>query len=184
MNIITIHGIGFNFDEPNTFGPYLTEHLKKYGEITNCHMPLGENLTFKNWENELNKFKNNLNEKTIVVAHSLGTLFVLIFLNKYNLKINTLISIGAGYNTDYLKNSTFKDFVPTKEDFSYCNKNIKNKFMIFSEKDRFFSEKHQQDYIKLLGAQPVYIPGQGHFGRTEGVTEIPKVVEIVDALVK
>ena len=184
MNIITIHGIGFNFDEPNTFGPWLSERLKKYGSLTNCHFALGDDLTFKNWEKELDKYKNKLTENTTVVAHSLGTLFVLIYLRKNNLKIGSLISIGAGYNTDYLKNPTYKDFVPSKEDFEYCKNNINNRFMIFSEKDRFFNEKHQQDYIHYLGAKPVYVVGQGHFGRTEGITKIPKVLEIMEEITK
>ena len=56
--------------------------------------------------------------------------------------------------------------------------------MIFSEKDRFFNEKHQQDYIHYLGAKPVYVLGQGHFGRTEGITKIPKVLEIMEEITK
>ena len=184
MEIITIHGIGFNFDEPNTFGPWLSEKLRSYGTLTNCHMPLGDELTFENWESVLNNFKDKLNENTTIVAHSLGTLFVLIYLNKHNKKIKNLISIGAGYNPEYLKNDTYKDFVPSIEDFEYCKRNIQNKFMVFSEKDRFFSEKHQQDYINFLGAKPIYIPGQGHFGRTEGVTKIPKVIELMEELSK
>ena len=184
MNIVTVHGIGFNFDEPNTFGPWLSKRLQKYGNLTNCHFPLGEGITFANWEKELDKFKDNLNENSTVVAHSLGTLFILIYLRKNNLKISSLISIAAGYNPAYLNDPTYKDFVPSEQDFEYCKENIKNRYMIFSERDRFFGEKHQQSYIEHLGAESVYLAGQGHFGRKEGVTQIPKVIDIMNEITR
>ena len=74
---------------------------------------------------ELDKFKDNLNENSTVVAHSLGTLFILIYLRKNNLKISSLISIAAGYNPAYLNDPTYKDFVPSEQDFEYCKENIK-----------------------------------------------------------
>ena len=183
VNFVSVHGIGFNFDEENTFGPWLSERLKRYGKLTNCHFPLGDQMTFKNWELELDKHKQELNQNTTVVAHSLGALFILIYLKKNNLKIGSLISIGAGYNTAYSNHPIYKDFVPSASDFEYCKNNITNRFMIYSDNDRFFTEEHQQSYIKNLDAQPVYVKGQGHFGRSDGVAEIPAAVDVLKAII-
>lgn len=182
MKFVTIHGTGFNFDEPNTFGPYLTGELSEFGEVYNLHLPLGEKISYANWCNEVDKNVNLFTEDTIVIAHSLGTFFVPKYLAAKKLQINTFIAIAGGLPNDNEYGTLDKfatQFKLSKEDCEYIKYNVKNRCFIYSDNDRYFNSDMQQRYINNMNADGIYVEGKGHFGRTEKVTEIPEVIEIV-----
>ncbi len=177
MNFVTFHGMGFNFDEKDTFGPNLTNKLQQFGEVYNCHFDLN-NLEYTNWEETAkNLIKDNLiTPNTIIFAHSLGTLFAIKFLAKFNLTPKALISIAGGYHPQMSLHPLLKTFTPTIIDFDFIKHNVKNKVFIYSNNDRFFDELMQQNYIKAGDFKPVFVPNKGHFGRTEKVLDLDEAI--------
>ena len=185
MNFVTVHGIGFNFTEPETFGPYIVSNLENLGPVYNCKFPLGDQIKYDIWESVLEKAISSgeveLNEKTIVIAHSLGTMFFPKFIAKHNIKVFGLIAIAGGFYPGY-KGPT-DDFMPTTDEMAYAKNNIKVKHFIYSNNDRYFLPEIQQNYLNAIDAEPHFIPGKGHFGRTEKITSIPEVISIANTLI-
>ena len=181
MNFVTIHGLGFDFTQEGTFGPYVISKLKQFGDVYNCKFPLGDQLIYSVWEKTLELAINNndvkLDQDTIVVAHSLGTMFLPKFITRHNIKLKGFIAIAGGYYPGY-KGPT-DDFMPTAEEMKYAKNNIKEKHFVYSDNDRYFIKETQQNYITSIDAIPHFIPGKGHFGRTEKITEIPEIEQIV-----
>ena len=184
QKFISFHGMGFDFDEPNTFGPWLTQYVKKFGPVHHCKFPL-DRLTYKDWE-QTAKDDNNcvIDEKTIIIAHSLGTLFLPKFLHKYGLKPKAVVCIAGGYTSLFCHHKELGSFAPTKEDFLYVRENVDNRYFVYSSPDRFFSEDMQKEYAGLMGAESMFLSGYGHFGRTEGVTKIPELEGLIEQIVK
>ena len=184
MKFLTVHGLGFNFEEEGTFGPYIINVLNKYGSVTNAKFPLGDGLTPQNWENGMkNLLKTfDIDNQTIIVCHSLGTLFTPKFLAENKLKPYGIICIAGGYPTDYV--GPLLAFAPQPEQMEWCKQNIKKRSFIYSSHDGYFNESAQQSYIEHIGAKPYFLEGYGHFGRADHITDLPILEQVVLDMMK
>ena len=185
-NIFVIHG--YNGDTSETFGPYIQKECEKRNiECFFPTFPIKQNATFENWAEGMDEFleKNLLNEETIVIAHSLGTLFWPRYATLRNIKIHTFISI-AGFTEDHSGREDLSEvverFKPTEEDYKNFVKLTKNRFSIYSDNDHLNPQKELEKYAETIKAKKVFMEGMGHFGRKSGVKELPEVVKIIDEI--
>lgn len=150
--------------------------------------PLRAEASPESWGKVLDEYriKGLLNSESLVITHSIGTQFIPKYLAKYNIDINTFVSV-AGFvdyvgRTDYLKNVT-EIFEIADEEFSKCKELIKNRFAIYSDNDMNPIEKCIK-YADKLGANKILVEGAGHFTKENGVTEIETLNAIMDNYLK
>lgn len=182
MNCIILHGMSSYLED--SFGINLSNRIKNMGfNILLPHFPLNEKITLEKWENIAKEYSSFFNN-SLVICHSLSTLFILKFLRKYNLSCKALITIAGGYSNE-IENEKYiylKDFIPTIQDFSYAKNNIMHRFSLYSNNDHIFSQKQLLDYISLLDSKPIFLENCGHFGVSSGIKDIPEVEMIIKTI--
>ena len=179
MNCILLHGMSFYLEQG--FGSGVIERAKKLGlNIIIPHFTLEKDITFDNWEKTALKYKQYFSD-SIVICHSLSTLFILKFFNKHNLKCRGLITVAGGYTNEIVIPSYLylKKFIPSIDDFEYVKNAINSRYSFYSNEDHIFSDKQLQDYISMLASKPVFLKNRGHFGLRTGIKDIPEIEEVL-----
>ncbi|MBO4412867.1 MAG: alpha/beta hydrolase [Clostridia bacterium] len=177
MNIILLHGMSCRLED--CWKEYIVNLAKELNiQFFAPACPLNEDITLKNWFEDVDKFKNSINTETVFICHSLSTNFIVKYLAKSNLKAKAIISVAGGLaSKDRMK--YLKDFIFTKKEAQYVVDNIKHRYNIFSNNDNIWTKEEIQNYCYALQTQNIIVDGAGHFGRRSGVKEIPEIKEII-----
>lgn len=182
-NLFIIHG--YNGDTLETFGEYVKKESEKLGfEVYMPRFPIKQDATYNGWTEVMNKYLENglINENTVIVAHSLGTLFTPRYLADKDKKIGLYISI-AGFLKDNSGREDIEkvvnEFKPTEEQIDISIKLMNNKYAIYSDNDHLNPIEELAKYAERLNATKKFIKGVGHMGRKSGVKEIPEIIEII-----
>lgn len=163
-----------------------------------CHFPIQtpENLIihYSDWKNGLDEIYNQgkINENTIVIAHSLGTIAFVKWLSEKNIKVNTFISLaGVGGLVDKkeagikasikrtVMNSFGKDFMPSDDDFKKFKENVKIRHSFYSDNDHLFTEETLKSFAGKIDANTTVTKGQGHYSRTLNIKYVPYLRNVI-----
>ena len=180
MNCILMHGMSSHLEQ--TFGEKVALRAKNAGfDVCFPHFPLKKDITLDGWYKVAEKYINLIDKDSVIICHSLSTLFILKFLRKYKLDCHTLIAVAGGYDSE-INDEKFlylKDFMPSMLDFEYVKQHTGQRYAIYSNDDHIFSQKQLHNYIEMLQAQPIFIKDCGHFGMTSGVKDIPIITHLL-----
>ena len=85
-NYFVIHALG------NTAEDYWYSYIKKIVESGGgtCFLPTLppiENMSYSSWAKEFDKYKMNINEDSVMIGHSTGSIFIVKYLMENKLKI-------------------------------------------------------------------------------------------------
>lgn len=184
-NLVVIHGVNGGINE--TFGPYLEEEVKSRGiNYYAPEFPVKKEATYEKWAEVLDGiFEQGLiDENTIIVAHSLGNIFIVRYLLSKKQSIGLYIGL-AGF-ADYKSNER-KDLEEIVNNFKIPVENIKNvirlmpkRFSLYSDNDHILKQEDMEAFANLINSNKVFIPNIGHMGKKSGIKEIPQIIEIID----
>lgn len=185
LSLIVLHGMSCYLEE--CWLPKLIENANKLeiSEIIVPHFPLLKDITYEKWENIFSKSLNKINENTIIIAHSLSTLFIIRFIFKFGLSFKALICIGGGYTkkiTEEYKHLV--DFLPNEKEFNFAKNHIKNRFHIFSDNDTIWTQQQIKKYNEFLHPVQIKTHNCGHYGRQSQIKEIKELNLILKSLIK
>lgn len=171
-NVMIIHS--YNGDTADSFACDVEEKCRENGvEYHFPHFPVRRQASYESWKRIMDK--ENINEETILIAHSLGTQFVPKYLAETNRKIDTYISV-AGY-LHYEGRSDLEEinrnFEPSAADFEKCRTLIRRRISLYSDNDRMNPLAKLEAYADALDGQKVQVNGAGHFDPASGVRELP-----------
>lgn len=143
--------------------------------------PIRENATYESWEQVLNEYKAILNKDSIVIAHSLGTLFFPKYVAKNNIEINTYVSVAGFlcYTGREDLERIIKKFVPSETEMETSTRLINNIYSIYSDNDEMNSIQNLEQYANKLKANKILIKGAGHFNPKSKIKDIQELREIV-----
>ena len=128
----------------------------------------------------MTRIEDKINEETVLIGHSLGTAFILNYLEKTSKKIKAAILVAAfhrqlGIQYDEI-NRTFVD-----RQFNW--EKIKascNKFFIFnSDNDPWIPLQTAQELAKNLDAELNVIHDGGHLNKESGYGDFPLLLETI-----
>lgn len=182
-NAIILHGMSADLDA--CFGMKLKEDLKGLGfSIFEPKFVLHPNITLEKWEEEMDKFKGAFNKDAVLICHSLGTMFILKYLKKNELKVKMLITVAGGtvLKKEDCKIPYLLPFLPSESEFKWARENCEIKYSIFNRNDDIWRMQDIEAYNSRLGSTVVELPYGEHFGRKSGVKEIPEIIEIVKTI--
>lgn len=181
-NVFIIHS--YNGDTEYSFAP----SIKILCEKNNINyyfpkFPIIQEATYESWENVLNEYRTKrfLNENSIVISHSLGTLFIPKYLARNNIKIDTYVSVAGFLNykgREDLEN-IMKRFFPSQEEFEKCQTLVNNIYSIYSDNDEMNPIKNLEDYADSLIAKKILIKNAGHFNPKSNIKEIKELNNII-----
>lgn len=142
-------------------------------------LPGGENPHSKVWLEIIDKEVKGSRNPVVLVGHSLGTRAALLYLDKFERKVDTVILIAA-FDNRYLENRNrrdecYSDFFDYPINIEKVKK-LTDKFIVVHSRDDDSIDYSQGKKIsKELGAKLVTYEHMGHFSGEEKVEENAKV---------
>ena len=154
----------------------LFQEFNKLGvELSIPALPGGEHPHGKEWLEIIDREVKNSENPIVLVGHSLGARAVLLYLDKFEKKVDTMILISSP-NNDFEKNrkergGNFADFFDYAVDIEKIKK-LANKFIVaHSKDDDSIPYAHGVEIAKQLGAEFLSYENMGHFSKDERAEE-------------
>lgn len=198
MKFLILHG-SFGSSEGNWF-PSLRDNLEilnqkvvlpqfpveDWAEVTSkgrSYVPLHQNLG--NWMTffEKNVYPEVKEENIVIITHSLGALFFLHFLGKFDLNVDAAILVSpflfVQSNDDLwqidLVNATFY-----KEDFDFVrlSDQILQSYVLYSDNDPYMPVDRPLEFAQKLGSSTIQVLGGKHLDADVNLREFPLVLEL------
>ena len=180
-NVLLIHG--FN-GIPKIFY-YFKKELEVQGyKVIIPQFPIREEINISAYFKVFDMYKDIMNEKLIVVAHSIGNPMFIKYICKNNIKIGLYISLAGFARPFYVEGKEILNQIikPLKISDEEKNKNvnlIKEKYSIYSDNDHIVPFEILEEYPVVINSKPVFISGIGHMGKKIGLEELPEVIKII-----
>lgn len=178
--IIFVHG--YTASSQADWYPSIKPELNKLGvDYSIPDLPGEEQPHARDWVEIIKKEVQATTKPVVLVGHSLGTRAILLYLDKYQTKVDTVILIASLSNE--VKNAerrggeAYPDFFEYKIDMGSIKK-LANKFVVMHSKDddSLDYEEHGVALSKELGVELLSYDGRGHFYAPENA---PYVLEVL-----
>lgn len=179
-NILIVHG-AYGHPGENWF-PWLKSELEKLGHrVFVPKFPTPENQSLQNWLNILKDYEQYLDEKSIVVGHSIGPAFLLTVLEKNKSKAAFFVAGFVGGFTGKWADPTFdkinKTIAEKKFDWHKIKKNCKKFYSFYSDNDPYVPPEKASELGKYLGVKPILVKNAGHFNEDAGYNKFELLLE-------
>ena len=175
---IIIHGL--NGSPEGHWQHFLHEDLRERGEkVFFPQFPNNNSPNLELWLKYFDKYKNHIHENTIIIAHSMGVIFWLHFIEKnFNIKIKKCILV-APPSRDFLERheytKSFSNFVLDKNLFHRVNK---SSLLIATANDEYCIPEAKEAF-GLLDIEYYSLPPKaGHINILSGYGKWEKILEI------
>ena len=169
--IIFVHG--YTASSQADWYPAIKPELDRLGvDYSIPDLPGGENPHSADWVEIIKKEVDLSSKPVVLVGHSLGTRAVLLYLDKYQRKVDTVILIAPLSNdianAERRGGEDYPDFFEYKIDLQRIKK-LANKFVIAHSRDdsSLDYEKHGVSMAKELGVDLITFEGRDHFSDPE-----------------
>jgi len=177
-NYIILHG-SFGSCEGNWF-PWLKEKLEEKNlKVEVPQMPVGVgNQNYENWSSEFSKL--DINENTIIIAHSIAPVFVCKYLINNKIKVKKLIFV-CGFNNYLGINEEFDTvnkpmFIDNLSDVKeYCNDIV----CYYSDNDPYVKFEVEKDFADTISNRQYVVEGAGHINSESGYTKFEDILKEV-----
>jgi len=188
-NIFVLHSL--NGDTLKMWGQDVKEKFEeKKIDVIMPEFPIREDSRYEKFRNILKLYLDNgqLNENSIVIAHSIGNAYFVRFCMEMNLKPKVYIAVAPGAVYEYL--STRNDYIVEvkkqayvkQEAFEYMKKlNIK-KYCLYSDEDDNNFEKFTR-FIADTSSEGIYLKHYNHFDGYHRIYKIPELIELINKLI-
>jgi hypothetical protein len=178
-----IHGSYGNPDE-NWF-PWLKTELEKIDIKTFVpKFPTPINQTLEEWMQVFKEYRENLNENSIIVGHSIGCAFLLSVLEKIDVRINAsfLVSGFLGLLGNDFYDRISSTFTQKEFDWEKIKNNCSNFLIYNSDNDPYVPLEKGKEIAENLNAKLKVINRAGHFNEKSGYTKFELLLEDIKNL--
>jgi len=173
--IFVLHGYSASIDD-HWFLDLKHQIEDEHTTVTLIPFPDSEHPDVDAWQKVLDQQIPSVDENTYFVAHSLGVITLLHFLQRHdyqNIRGMILVSGFSGFISD---SSVLNSYITkSKVDTNYF-KSIKKKLVYLSNNDDLVPPKLTIELAKEIDAPYITVPNGGHFLGREGYTEFPQLV--------
>lgn len=176
--VILVHG--YSSSPKKKKYKIISRELEKLGvEHSIPALPGGEHPRSKEWLEIIDKEVKGVDKPVVLAGHSLGTRAILLYLDKFEQKVDSVILIGA-FNNDFKENrkkreGNYKDFFDYALNIEKVKK-LADKFIVVHSKDDDSIDYQQGVEIsRELGAELITYENMIHFSGEERAEENAKV---------
>jgi predicted alpha/beta hydrolase family esterase len=183
---VIIHG-AYGFPGENWF-PWLAEQLKKKGaKAIVPTFPTPEGQTLDTWLNVFNKEVGKLDNKTVLIGHSLGTLFILRVLERAQNSIKAAFLVSSLANRelgipdfDNIKTT----FVAGDVDWEKIRSKSEAFYVYHSDNDPYIQPALGLEVAINLRTDLRIIHNGGHINTAAGFTKFDRLLVDIENFVK
>ena len=180
-NYFIIHG-SFGSPYVNWFS-WLQDFIKDGGEENKVYVPQFPTgvgyQNYENWSKLLNYYKDLglINEKTIIIAHSIAPAFISKFLIQNKIKVKKLIFV-CGFNNYFGINEEYDTvngsmYIENIEDVKdYANEII----CFYSDNDPYVKYDAEKDFADKVATEQILLKDAGHINSEAGYDTFEDIV--------
>ncbi|MEK7151584.1 MAG: alpha/beta hydrolase [Patescibacteria group bacterium] len=186
--VFIIHGWS-GYPEEGWF-PWLKKELESRSfEVSVPVMPNTDEPKIKEWVPYLAELVGEPDENTYLVGHSIGCQTILRYLESIDRKVGGAVFVAGWFVLSDLETEEEKrirkPWIETPVDFVKIKQNAPKVVAIFSKDDDVVPfEENKNKFEKELSAKIIIENGKGHFSGSDGVTELPSVLEAILGMFK
>ena len=182
--VIFVHG--YTSSPKKTKYQLIAKKLQTLGiDYSIPQMPGGEYPHSKDWLEIINREVNDSKDPVVLVGHSLGTRAILLYLNKYHQKVDTVVLISPSDQKSKEKvKGNMADFYNVNLNFEKI-KNLAGKFLVVHSKDDdTLPYEGGVGISKKLDSEFISYDNMGHFsGEENAERNATAFVEIVKSVI-
>lgn len=147
-------------------------------------MPPPINQSLESWFNTYEaKIYPYINKRDQIsfVGHSLGPLFTLHVVNKFNLKLESAIFVAPfleKLNKSWQIDNANSSFYKNDFDFKKLKNLIPDSYSLFSENDPYVDEKYSLSFAEKMNSKIIKIKGAKHLNSEIGLLDFSLVFEL------
>lgn len=180
MNFIIIHGVYSNPDG-NWFLWLKNELEKKGNDVIVPKFPTPLDQTKESWLRTIGKYEGRINSETVLIGHSLGSVFILNYLGQTGKKIKAAFLVAGfhkqlGSPYDKLNAS----FLSKEFDWQKIRQNCGKFFVIASDNDEFISINISKELSNNLNAELTIVRNGGHLNSKSGYDKFPELLRYIE----
>lgn len=195
MKFLLFHG-AFGRPESNWF-PELKDKLESLGqEVIAPRFPVDswddvtrngpsappKHQSLENWLAAFEDVRKPLQGKKLCfIGHSLGPLFILHVVERYNIKLDCaffvspfLDKLNRSWQIDHVNQSFYK----TDFDFGKLKKLIPISYVLYSDNDPYVDKNHSVFFAKSLDSSLIFVKKAGHMNSEVNLNEFPLVLDL------
>ncbi len=180
MKIILIHGFAATI-QSNWF-PWIEKKVNHELGISVQAISLPNSIkpNLHEWIESLNEEVSDPDETTLFIAHSLGCITLLKYIERLptNVIIGGIILISA-FDERIPLIPLINPFVEKKPDYAVITSKVKNIKVVSSTNDVIVPSKYTKKVAKELQTTLIEIPKAGHFTTQDGYTSFPELYSLV-----
>lgn len=153
--------------------PWLKSELETLGcQVTVPRFPTPQGQSLESWLEILNKYEKQITDRTILIGHSLGGLFLLRVLERLSHPVAAAFFVAAPIGVKpilyYEGDEKFSGF---SFDWTEIKKKAKHFFVYHSDNDPYVSLGNGEELARRLGVKLTFIPSAGHLNAESGYTK-------------
>ncbi|WP_336006163.1 RBBP9/YdeN family alpha/beta hydrolase [Acinetobacter pittii] len=174
--IFVLHGYSASIDD-HWFLDLKHQIEDEHTTVTLIPFPDSENPDVEAWQKVLDQQIPSVDKNTYFVAHSLGVITLLHFLQRHeyqNIGGMILVSGFSGFISD---SSVLNSYITKSKVDTNDFKGIKKKLVYLSDNDDLVPPKLTIELAKEIDAPYITVPNGGHFLGREGYTKFPQLVD-------
>ena len=179
--IFLIHGYN---GIPKIF-EYFKDKLSSKGfEVTMPSFPTQTDINQERFFAVFNKYRDKINENTILIAHSIGNIMAMKYLCQNNFRVKGYISL-AGFGEPFIKegyddlNNVVKPLSLSDPELAKIPELVGRSYSIYSNNDHIVPLEILKKYPKIINAKDYFIENIGHMGKKSGLEKLPEVIDII-----
>jgi len=174
--IFVLHGYSASIDD-HWFLDLKHQIENENTTVTLIPFPDSENPDVDAWQKVLDQQIPKVDENTYFVAHSLGVITLLHFLQRHDYQNIGGMILVSGFSGLISDSSVLNSYITkSKVDTDYF-KGIKKKLVYLSDNDDLVPPKLTIELAKEIDAPYITVPNGGHFLGREGYTKFPQLVD-------
>lgn len=119
-------------------------------------------------------------EPVCFIGHSLGPVFILHILEKYQLQLDSAIFVAPFYKPipEWEFNAVNNTFYKTDFDYEALKKQLQISYSLFSDNDSHVPMQQPIDFSDKMGSSKIVVKGGAHLNADTGYTTFPLVLEL------
>ncbi|OQP84250.1 hypothetical protein BTR14_20080 [Rhizobium rhizosphaerae] len=159
--------------------PWLGRALERHGlDVTIAAMPESQAPRPDVWAETLQVLLPEPDETTLFIGHSLGCITLLRHLSRLpaGARIGGYVLV-SGFDRPLPNLPDLDDFTTEPLDYDALKRMTDVRLSIYSDNDTIVDPAYSRALAAALNTAEIERPGAGHFLASEGVTELPEIVD-------
>jgi len=179
QRLVLVHG--YKGTPTNHWFPWLTEAMEKHGwDVAAPALPAPDKPVCGDWVKTIAEAAGDVDDNTYIVAHSLGCIATLRFLESLpdgHACGGAILVAVFSETTDAGRSERRNSFLEPPLNYEKVKASVKKIVAIHSDNDPFIPLKNGEIMRDKLGAELHVVSNAGHFMKKDGFVEFPLVRE-------